>query len=161
MITCRKSFPTLATYGNFTCYFHAEIWAAGSGKDVQGHKDDLILTSWFHRLSIYHKKSLWRFTNRSNQARVTLLSHVPGKQPSLHPSPVIAWNHHNSVKTHWFIPSFKQIQFCLEMPAQSKPADSKAKWRCAVLSPGMAGMSEGGRAAAGDHFYTERERCIC
>lgn len=63
------------------------------GKIYEGRKDDLILTSWFHRLSIHHENSLWRFANRSKKTRVTLLFHVAGKQPSLHPSPALAWNH--------------------------------------------------------------------
>lgn len=54
VITCRKSFPTIATYGNTACYIHAESRAAGSGKDVrrsQGWFDTSVVVSQVVNLS--------------------------------------------------------------------------------------------------------------
>lgn len=134
------------------------------GKLYEGHKDDSILTPRFHRLSTYHENSLWRLTNSSNQTRITLLSHEPGQESSLHP-PVIAWNYNiqdaeNILYFSYSLLSANAVVLTDAYTEENRRLRSKVR-RLQSSAWGQL-VCEGGTGSSGGRFFSCSERCcIC
>ena len=160
MITCRKSFSTLATYRNAARYVHVEIWAAGSGKAVQrsqGWFDTNVMVSQLVNLS-------WKFPIEVHKQVQPDRSFSPltcTRKPAFL-TPFSCRCLEPRYPRRWFIPYFQQMQFCSEVLPQRKPADLEQREVAQCSARGwLTPAKEEGQQQGVTFFNTEREPCIC